>query len=95
MPAVSTQLELYWHGPPVVYEDSSVWDVFCPSNLPELRPVSCAARVDEFVNEWYTRFSSYDRMLRVVAYVRRFIAACRTRVSQEVNDMSPMLVPQY
>jgi len=45
MPSVLSQYELYWHGPPVAYEDPSVWDQFrppqyCP-DLPEMRTVPC------------------------------------------------------
>jgi len=64
---------------PLAYSDPSEWnDVHSPlslCDLPELRPVSCAACVDEIEVERFNRFSSYDRMLRVVAYMRRFIAA--------------------
>jgi len=33
----------------------------------------------ETTTEWYSRFSSYVHMVRVVAYVRRFILLCRRR----------------
>lgn len=99
MPSVLSQFELYWHGPPVAYEDPSVWDQFCPPqycpDLPEIRPVSCAVRVNEFADEWCTRFSNYDRMLRVVAYARRFIATCRHRVSQRLNNTTRGSMPRH
>lgn len=99
MPSVLSQCELYWHGPPVAYEDPSVWDQFCPPqycpDLPETRPVSCAARVNEFADEWCIRFSNYDRMLLVVGYARRFIASCRYRVSKRLNNTTRGSMPRH
>ncbi|KAL4083271.1 hypothetical protein QTP88_028601 [Uroleucon formosanum] len=93
MPATLAQHKLYWHGPQLAYGDPSEWDdarsplPLC--DLPELRPVSCAARVDEIEVEWFNRFSSYDRMLRVVAYMRRFIAAGIRRVRRQPDHIAP------
>ncbi|XP_022163934.1 uncharacterized protein LOC111029283 [Myzus persicae] len=86
MPAVLSQLNLYWHGPQIAYDDPSAWDDSRPSlplcELPELRFASCAALVADVPNEWFTRFSNYDRMLREVAYMRRFIALCRRKIGR-------------
>ncbi|KAL4103230.1 hypothetical protein QTP88_018607 [Uroleucon formosanum] len=93
MPATLAQHKLYWHGPQLAYGDPSEWDdarsplPLC--DLPELRPVSCVARVDEIEVEWFNRFSSYDRMLRVVAYMRRFIAAGIRRVRRQPDHIAP------
>ncbi|XP_025191834.1 uncharacterized protein LOC112592072 [Melanaphis sacchari] len=84
MPAVLSQLDLYWRGPHIAYDDPAAWDESHPSlplcDLPELQPVFCAALVADVPNEWFTRFSNYDHMLRVVAYMRRFIAFCRRKI---------------
>ncbi|KAL4100913.1 hypothetical protein QTP88_020938 [Uroleucon formosanum] len=93
MPATLAQHKLYWHGPQLAYGDPSEWDdarsplPLC--DLPELRPVSCAARVDEIEVEWFNRFSNYDRMLRVVAYMRQFIAAGICRVRRQPDHIAP------
>ncbi|KAE9522919.1 hypothetical protein AGLY_016678 [Aphis glycines] len=93
MPAALAQHKLYWHGPQLAHSDPSEWDdALSPlplCDLPELRPVSCAARVDEIEVEWFNRFSSYDRMLRVVAYMRRFIAAGIRRVRRQPDHIAP------
>lgn len=87
MPAALAQHKLYWHGPQLAYGDPTDWDdarsplPLC--DLPELRPVSCAVRVVETDDEWFNRFSNYDRMLRVVAYMRPFIAAGVRRVRRQ------------
>jgi len=87
MPAALARHNLYWHGPQLAYDNPSEWDddrlplplPLC--DLPELRPVSCATRIDTMDDEWFNRFSNYDRMLRVVAFMRRFVAACRRQRS--------------
>ncbi|KAL4126593.1 hypothetical protein QTP88_010805 [Uroleucon formosanum] len=86
MPAVLSQLDLYWRGPHIVYDDPVTWDESCPSlpfcDLPEMRPVACTALVDNGPSEWFTRFSNYNHMLRVVAFMRRFIALCRRKIGR-------------
>lgn len=44
-----------------------------------VEPVSCAVHIDETPAEWFERFSSYDRLLRVVALLLRFVARVRRR----------------
>lgn len=86
MPAVLSQLDLYWRGLHIVYDDPVTWDESCPSlpfcDLPEMRPVVCTALVDNGPSEWFTRFSNYDHILRVVAFMRRFIALCRRKIGR-------------
>jgi len=81
MPSALARLGLYCWVPPIVYTDPAEWGArpssLPLSDLPEVRPVSCTARVEEVPREWFDRFSSYDRMLRVVARIYRFIDACR------------------
>ncbi|XP_025193649.1 uncharacterized protein LOC112593471 [Melanaphis sacchari] len=83
MPAVLSQLELYWNGPQLSYSDPSKWDDSPPTlplcDLPDIQLVSCTTRVEVMTGEWFDRFSDYDRMLRVVAYMHRFTDACRRR----------------
>ncbi|KAF0721556.1 Integrase catalytic domain-containing protein, partial [Aphis craccivora] len=83
-PSVLAQHELYWRGPDLIYGDPTDWDhPFSPlslSHLPEVQPVSCAVHLSNPTEEWFARFSDYDRMRRVVAYILRFIALCRRHV---------------
>jgi len=96
-PAALAQLELYWRGPPTAYSEPSEWDESRPSlpvcELPELRVVSCAARVDDDGGEWFVRFSNFDRMLRVVAYMRRFVKASQQRVALRRSGVTRPSVP--
>ncbi|XP_008185462.1 uncharacterized protein LOC103310096 [Acyrthosiphon pisum] len=83
MPTALSQLGLYWQGQPLTLSDPSEWDNPVPalplSSLPEIQLVSCAARHDAAHTEWFDRFSDYDRMFRVVAYMHRFSDTCRRR----------------
>ncbi|KAL4141999.1 hypothetical protein QTP88_004531 [Uroleucon formosanum] len=86
MPTALSQLDLYWRGPQLTLSDRSEWDQPTPalplSSLPETQLVSCAARLDAAPIEWFDRFSDYDRMLQVVAYMHRFIDTCRRRCAE-------------
>ncbi|CAI6351883.1 unnamed protein product [Macrosiphum euphorbiae] len=81
MPSVLASLTLYWSGPPVIYTDTSGWERTSPQitadGSAELRPVVCTAVVNDVCAEWFSCFSSFDRMIRVIARVRRFIECCR------------------
>lgn len=81
MPSALEHLSLYWRGPPVARASVSSWERVLPpvnvEELPEFRPVVCTTRVDDAHIEWFNCFSSFDRMVRVIARVRRFIVCCR------------------
>jgi len=47
-----------------------------------MRPVVCTTLIANGPSEWFTRFSNYDHMLRVVAFMRRFITLCRRRIGR-------------
>lgn len=85
MPSELLKLSLYWHGPTFFRDNPSTWTKpLAPMplcNLPEVLPVSLTAQIDlqEQPVEWFNRFSSYDRMIRVTAFMRRFILRCRRR----------------
>lgn len=85
MPSVLSQFELYWRGPQIARGDPTEWDDSRPAiplcDLPETYHVSFTTRNDDIMGEWFDRFSDYDRMLRVVAYMRRFVCACRRTVA--------------
>lgn len=81
MPSELAHFYLYWQGPSVIYTDTSHWAPSLPPNkifeLPEVRPVVYAARVDDVPVEWFVSFSSFDRLIRVTARVVRFISRFR------------------
>lgn len=81
MPSELPSKLLYWRGPDFIHQVSPEWDVNLPltaaEKLPEIRPTVLTAHVNEPAVEWYTKFSSYDKLIRIVARMYRFINMCR------------------
>uniref|UniRef100_A0A2S2PC01 Integrase catalytic domain-containing protein n=1 Tax=Schizaphis graminum TaxID=13262 RepID=A0A2S2PC01_SCHGA len=79
MPSELTKLSLYWQGPAILRANPSTWiNLVTPMplcTLPEVLPVSLTTRIDppDCTEEWFNRFSSYDRMIRVTTILHRFI----------------------
>ncbi|KAF0712111.1 Integrase catalytic domain-containing protein, partial [Aphis craccivora] len=61
LPPVLSTLSLYWQGPRFIHDDTATFLVLST----------------ELPSEWYHKFSSYDRLVRVVAYIYRFLKACK------------------
>ncbi|XP_060861828.1 uncharacterized protein LOC132938840 [Metopolophium dirhodum] len=83
MPSALTKLSLYWQGPAILRANPSTWinlvALIPLCSLPEVLPVSLTTRIDphDCLEEWFNRFSSYDRMIRVTTIMLRFINRCR------------------
>jgi len=45
-------------------------------NIPEVKQVSFVVETSSPIIEWFSRFSSFDKLLAVVSWVRRFIGLC-------------------
>jgi len=76
--------ELYFNGPPCIYLPPRQWEVDIPleaaDKLPEFKVLASTALVmQDEEREWFERFSSYVKAVRVTARVRRFTARCRKR----------------
>lgn len=84
LPSKLPALKLYWQGPEFLRRCPSSWPVGAAmlplSDLPELRVLSVTVNVQPPVAEWFDGFSSYDKLIRVVALMYRFIDRCRRRV---------------
>lgn len=79
MPSALPNHRLY--GPPFLLTPPHEWgrdiERLPWAELPELKdpaPVVCVA---ELASEWFTRFSSFDRLIRVIARIFRFVKGCR------------------
>jgi len=68
---------LYWSGPEFLLQPMHEWNLAVPTvprtELPELRPISLLVSSTDPIDDWLKRFSSYERLLRVVAWMRRFV----------------------
>jgi hypothetical protein len=80
------QLSLWWHGPqflngPEHFSIKNKWNPTSVENstIPEIKPSCCllvnAADID---NSLFERFSSFSKLVRVVAYILRFVNNIRT-----------------
>lgn len=80
-PAELQDHDLYWKGPSFLVQPVAEWDFKIPAvpinQLPELKATSLMTKLDKSEDEWITRFSSYNHMLRVCAWMRRFISLMR------------------
>jgi len=72
--------QLNWDGPRCLYSPTETWSADFHAvpvdQLPELRVTPIVLTTTEQDSEWFSRFSSYTHMIRVVARVRRFIFCC-------------------
>ncbi|XP_025191316.1 uncharacterized protein LOC112591650 [Melanaphis sacchari] len=87
-PSELPQFMLYWLGPRFIKDLPNEWgrdrDRLPCSDLPEVRSITLLVQSKDPLSEWFTRFSSYDNMIRVVAWMRRFLLKSRRR-SDEVT----------
>lgn len=72
---------LYWNGPSFLLDIEDTWSqpmsIIPVDQLPEIKLPPPVVLTSSDTIEWYTRFSSYDRILRVVSWMRRFLHACQ------------------
>ncbi|KAF0724709.1 Uncharacterized protein FWK35_00038057, partial [Aphis craccivora] len=101
-PSALMQFPLYWYGPQFLRHSEESWDlspcIMTLEELPETKGVSLAVQIDTD-DEWFTRFSSYTNMLRVVTWMRRFIGLCQGKTysnaflcQSELTDSLTVLV---
>lgn len=79
---------LWWYGPDWLQHDSTYWppQESHSTKVPEVKEVLTVAVSRPY--DIAERFSCYNRLIRVVAYCRRFIANCRTPKSKEIEEMT-------
>lgn len=81
-PSELNRHELYWNGPNFLSSSPDNWPAEIPrlsvEEIPEVKSVSLLISSDEN-HEWFDRFSSYQHMLRVVVWVRRFVLLCKRK----------------
>lgn len=79
-PGELAQHSLYWQGPPFLHQFVEDWTTelpLIPDDLPEVKLVTTLMIQSIGENsELFLRFSSFNRLLRVVAWMNRFVALC-------------------
>jgi len=101
-PEELVKFNLYWKGPEFLHQVGEKWSsdisMIPEEQLPEVQG-SVVSHVVEVMGEqveWYNRFSSFNRMLRIIIRLRYFIRRCREKSSiegsQEYNDALMIVV---
>lgn len=99
-PANLKQSTIWWNGPHWMCNDSSHWPSLSVSQikncLPELRQrntKACFATIsDSFIN--FSRFSKYNRLIRAVSFIFRFINNCKSRISRQAASSGNLTVDE-
>lgn len=77
---------LYWNGPSFLLDSPDKWISEIPrlpvEEIPEVKSTSLLISSNQNDSEWFDRFSSYQHMLRVLTWVRRFVSRCRGKPSR-------------
>ncbi|XP_062541543.1 uncharacterized protein LOC134209562 [Armigeres subalbatus] len=79
---------LWVHGPPWLREDEEDWPKQSHQLPPqedvlERRKTVLVSQVSSELNPLFERYSSYWRLIRITAYLRRFISRCRSNNQQQ------------
>ena len=81
------QAEMWWSGPPWLSLSPDTWprrpDINLGRELPELKATVLMIRTEGF--PLWTKYSTHDRLLRVVAWCKRFAHNCR----RKSRDLQP------
>ncbi|XP_036143903.1 uncharacterized protein LOC118645955 [Monomorium pharaonis] len=95
MPKQLMQLKLWWEGPQWLKENESLWpkerEELSAEQIPERKrqAVIALAKIDEAFIE-YQRFSSFNKLLRALAYVIRFSRNLKSK--KEERERGPITV---
>ncbi|XP_050062939.1 uncharacterized protein LOC126552290 [Aphis gossypii] len=76
---------IWWCGPSWLQQDITYWpNRFIPTDeLPELRPLNLALAVTEVNSQWLLeRCSKWTNLLRITAYIQRFIHNCKPKAKR-------------
>ncbi|XP_058446413.1 uncharacterized protein LOC131427338 [Malaya genurostris] len=96
--------DLWWRGSPWLHKEQIDWpsqrldDIDHPEALAEARKTPAAivsTRVEpSFIDQFIEKFSNFQRMIRVVAYCRRFLQNCR-RNSTRAAEAEKLTAKEY
>lgn len=87
---------LWWKGPPQFHVSSKSWPLLVYSRkvhleIPELKPVPATTLVvtsPERFTDFYQRMSSFQKLIRVFAYIHRFVNHSRKHMASKSTVLS-------
>jgi hypothetical protein len=92
-PATLLEAQIWWKGPEWLQHKQEVWKETTPERLPEdipeERPVTSLLTTSASSDDMIMKFSSYSKLIRVIAWCRRFIHNCRLpsdRLNQPISS---------
>lgn len=88
--------KLWSSGPDWLTHQENEWPTSLPPSAPEadleVRTISAAVIATSSINSLFLRWSSYTRLLHVVAYCQRFISNCRVKARTQSNELQAKIV---
>ncbi|XP_075158202.1 uncharacterized protein LOC142231478 [Haematobia irritans] len=76
---------LWWHGPKWLTSPSELWPKSVTFKEPSLERKIVTFHTDTQIEDILERFSSFDRALRVLCYMYRFVRKCKKIRVPEIN----------
>ncbi|XP_055848210.1 uncharacterized protein LOC129913509 [Episyrphus balteatus] len=83
--------DLWWHGPEWLSQNQTQW----PRNPIQLEGTTLEAKapsintlLSTYSSDWLPKYSSYTKLVRVIATVLRFVENCRDRENKRTSPLS-------
>ena len=94
MPCELKNQRIWWHGPNFMYEEDKTWPktIHCDQTLvPEQKtPSTLCNIIHSDTMEYYKKYSSLNMVIRVTAYMIRFIRNCKlTKNCRTIGTLTP------
>ncbi|XP_011694053.1 PREDICTED: uncharacterized protein LOC105453629 [Wasmannia auropunctata] len=82
--------ELWWHGPSFLVRDEIEWPTLVTTevNVPDVKGTCCAVTERTAESSIFGNTSSAKRIIRVIAYCKRFLYNCKHKMERKVNALS-------
>ncbi|XP_055622079.1 uncharacterized protein LOC129765691 [Toxorhynchites rutilus septentrionalis] len=76
--------DLWSRGPDWLSQPSQSWPISIPPGVPkeelEVKTIVAVTQASSTINPWFSRWSSYSRLLHIVGYCMRFVRNTRSKV---------------
>ncbi|KYN14464.1 hypothetical protein ALC57_13336 [Trachymyrmex cornetzi] len=89
------QSELWWHGPSFLVKQEADWPalVTLEGNIPEVKG-TCCITTDSLESSIFKDVSSSRRIIRVIAYCKRFLYNCKERNDRKIGALSTLEISE-